>query len=550
MIQSLYIRNYLLIDHLELDFSSGFITLTGETGAGKSILMGALSLILGQRVDTAVLKLKDAKCIVEGTFKPGERVREIFEANDLDFEKLTTLRREIAPGGKSRAFINDTPVNLPLLKEVGKLLVDIHSQHQNLRLNDHLYQMEVITHMAGVEKELARYRDTFAGFKEITKELERVNRETTALKEELEYMQFQFNELQSAHLVEGEMEELEANLQRAEHAEEIRSALFESAGHLSAETSGILDQLRASLLQLQKIARLYTPSREMATRMESTYIELKDIASELELETGKAGLEPGELEKLRERMDLLIGLMQKHRVQEMDQLIVLRNQLCDKIEDLTFSDEKVAQLEQERSALQNTMEQQAGALHKKRVSTAKEMQIRVEEQLQQLGIPNARFQVELVKTEEFDANGSDQVRFLFSANKQLALEEISRVASGGEISRLMLCIKSMVSDRKGMPTLIFDEIDAGVSGEIADKVGGIMDHLAEGRQVMAITHLPQVASRGAEHFIVYKEDTVDATYTRIRKLKPEERITEIARMLSGEELTEEALSNARVLLRI
>jgi len=550
MIQSLYIRNYLLIDHLELDFSSGFITLTGETGAGKSILMGALSLILGQRVDTAVLKLKDAKCIVEGTFKPGERVREIFEANDLDFEKLTTLRREIAPGGKSRAFINDTPVNLPLLKEVGKLLVDIHSQHQNLRLNDHLYQMEVITHMAGVEKELARYRDTFAGFKEITKELERVNRETTALKEELEYMQFQFNELQSAHLVEGEMEELEANLQRAEHAEEIRSALFESAGHLSAETSGILDQLRASLLQLQKIARLYTPSREMATRMESTYIELKDIASEVELETGKAGLEPGELEKLRERMDLLIGLMQKHRVQEMDQLIVLRNQLCDKIEDLTFSDEKVAQLEQERSALQNTMEQQAGALHKKRVSTAKEMQIRVEEQLQQLGIPNARFQVELVKTEEFDANGSDQVRFLFSANKQLALEEISRVASGGEISRLMLCIKSMVSDRKGMPTLIFDEIDAGVSGEIADKVGGIMDHLAEGRQVMAITHLPQVASRGAEHFIVYKEDTVDATYTRIRKLKPEERITEIARMLSGEELTEEALSNARVLLRI
>ena len=550
MIQSLYIRNYLLIDHLELDFSSGFITMTGETGAGKSILMGALSLILGQRVDTSVLKLKDAKCIVEGTFLPGERVKKIFEANDLDFEKLTTLRREISPGGKSRAFINDTPVNLPLLKEVGKLLVDIHSQHQNLRLNDHLYQMEVITHMAGVEKELFRYRDTYSGFKEITRELEQLTKETSALKEELEYMQFQFNELQSAHILEGEMEELEANLQRAEHAEEIRAALFESAGHLSAETSGILDQLRASLSQLQKIAGLFTPSREMASRMESAYIELKDIASELELEAGKTGLEQGELEQLRERMDLLFGLMQKHRVQEPDQLIVLRNQLGNKIEDLTFSDEKIGQLERERSALQHTLEQQAGILHKKRVSAAKEMQIRVVEQLQQLGIPNARFQVELVKTNEFDANGSDQVRFLFSANKQLALEEISKVASGGEISRLMLCIKSMVSDRKGMPTLIFDEIDAGVSGEIADKVGGIMDHLAEGRQVMAITHLPQVASRGAEHFIVYKEDTVDATYTRIRKLKPEERITEIARMLSGEELTEEALSNARVLLRI
>lgn len=550
MIQSLYIRNYLLIDHLELDFSSGFITITGETGAGKSILMGALSLILGQRVDTSVLKLKDAKCIVEGTFKPGDRVRAIFEANDLDFEQPTTLRREIAPGGKSRAFINDTPVNLPLLKEVGKLLVDIHSQHQNLRLNDHLYQMEVITHMAGVDKELSRYRDTYSDFKEITKELERVTKETSALKEELEYMQFQFNELESAQLLEGEMEELEADLQRAEHAEEIRFALFESSGHLSDETNGILDRLRASLSQLQKIARLYTPSREMATRMESVYIELKDIASELEMETGKAGLEPGELEKLRERMDLLFGLMQKHRVQELNELIVLRNQLGDKIEDLSFSDEKIGQLEQQRSALLHSLEQQAGLLHKKRVSAAKEMQARVEEQLQQLGIPNARFMVDLVKTESFDVNGSDQVRFLFSANKQLSLEEISRVASGGEVSRLMLCIKSMVSDRKDMPTLIFDEIDAGVSGEIADKVGGIMDHLAEGRQVMAITHLPQVASRGAEHFVVYKEDTVDATYTRIRKLQSEERITEIARMLSGEELSEEALSNARVLLRI
>ncbi len=550
MIQSLYIRNYLLIDHLELDFSGGFITITGETGAGKSILMGALSLILGQRVDTSVLKLKDSKCIVEGTFNPGERVRRIFEANDLDFEQLTTLRREISPGGKSRAFINDTPVNLPLLKEVGKLLVDIHSQHQNLRLNDHLYQMEVITHMAGVEKELSRYRDTYSGYTEITRELERVKKETSALKEELEYMQFQFNELQSAHMIEGEMEELEADLQRAEHAEEIRTVLFESAGHFQADTSGILDRLRTSLSQLQKIGQLYTPSREMAARMESAYIELKDINAELELEAGKAGMEQGELEQLRERMDLLFGLMQKHRVQELDQLIALRDQLGEKIEDLTFSDEKIGQLDQERNALLHTLEQQAGMLHKKRASAAKEMQLRVEEQLQQLGIPNARFRVELVKTEVFDNNGSDQVRFLFSANKQLSLEEISRVASGGEVSRLMLCIKSMVSDRKGMPTLIFDEIDAGVSGEIADKVGGIMDHLADGRQVMAITHLPQVASRGAEHFVVYKEDTSDATYTRIRKLQPDERITEIARMLSGEELTEEALSNARVLLRI
>ncbi len=508
-----------MIDHLELDFSSGFITITGETGAGKSILMGALSLILGQRVDTSVLKLKEAKCIVEGTFLPGERVKKVFEANDLDFEEITTLRREIAPGGKSRAFINDTPVNLPLLKEVGNLLVDIHSQHQNLRLNDHLYQMEVINHMAGVEKELARYRETFSAYTELTRELERVKKETGDLKEELEYMQFQYNELQSAHLLEGEMEELESDLQRAEHAEEIRNALYESAGHLSAESTGILDQLRASLLQLQKIASLYTPSREMASRMESAYIELKDIASEVEMEAGKAGLEPGELEKLRERMDLLFSLMQKHRVQDLDHLINLQDQLGEKIETLTFSDEKIGQLEKDRSALLKTLEQETTVLHKKRGSAAARMQLSVEEQLKSLGIPNARFQVELVKTDNYDSNGSDQVRFLFSANKQLSLEEISRVASGGEVSRLMLSIKSMVSDRKGMPTLIFDEIDAGVSGEIADKVGGIMDHLAEGRQVIAITHLPQVASRGADQFVVYKEDTKDATYTRIRKLK-------------------------------
>jgi DNA repair protein RecN (Recombination protein N) len=550
MIQSLYIKNYLLIDHLELDFSDGFITITGETGAGKSILMGALSLILGQRVDTSVLKLKEAKCIVEGTFRPGERVKQLFEENDLDFEELSMLRREIAPGGKSRAFINDTPVNLPLLKEVGKLLVDIHSQHQNLQLNDHLYQMEVITHMAGVEKELIAYRKTYAHFLELNRELEKIRKEAAALKEDLEYMQFQFNELQSARLVDGEMDELEADLQRAEHSEEIQNALMESAGHLSDENTGILDQLQAALSMLQKIAKYYGPAQEMSSRLESARIELKDVAAEVEQEAGKARLDPGELEQLRQRMDLLIGLMQKHRVPELGHLIILRDQLGSKIENVTFSDEKIEHLSRELDQVLHELEKQAGALHQSRQLAADEMQHKIEGQLQQLGIPNARFRVELERREDYDMNGSDQVKFLFSANKQLPLEEISRVASGGEISRLMLCIKALVSDRKGMPTLIFDEIDAGVSGEIADKVGGIMDQLSKGRQVMAITHLPQVASRGADHFVVFKEDTSDATYTRIRKLQSEERITEIARMLSGEELSEEALSNARVLLRI
>jgi DNA repair protein RecN (Recombination protein N) len=550
MIQSLYIRNYLLIDHLELDFSEGFITITGETGAGKSILMGALSLILGQRVDTSVLKLKDAKCIVEGSFLPGEQVRKVFESNELDFEAVTIIRREIAPGGKSRAFINDTPVNLPLLKEIGNLLVDIHSQHQNLRLNDHLYQLEVLDHMAGVDHELSNYRLTFASYSSVNQELGRVRKEVSDLREELEYMQFQHNELESAHLKEGETDELENELQRAEHAEEIRNALMESTALLSGETSGILDQLKSSLSQLQGIAKFYNPSKELATRMESAYIELKDLAAEVELQAGKSEMEPGRLEQLRERTDTLFGLMQKHRVRDLEELIALRNQLNSRIEAVIFSDEKILNLEKQLSEILTLLEKQAGHIHRKRASAAGEMQSKVESQLKQLGIPNARFQAELSKTESYDVNGSDQARFLFSANKQLPLEEISRVASGGEISRLMLCIKSMVSDRKGMPTLIFDEIDSGVSGEIADKVGGIMVGLAEGRQVMAITHLPQVASRGSDHFVVFKEDTKDATYTRIRKLKKEERVTEIARMLSGEEVSDEALSNARVLLRV
>jgi len=550
MIHSLYIKNYVLIDQLEMQFSEGFTTITGETGAGKSILMGALSLILGQRVDTSVLKLKDAKCIVEGTFHTGESVRKVFDENDLDFETITTLRREISPGGKSRAFINDTPVNLPLLREIGNRLVDIHSQHQNLQLNDHLYQLDVIDHIAGTGKALAEYQTTYAAYTNISRELEQVRSEIVKLKGEMEYMQFQYNELDAANLKEGEMEHLEADLQRAEHTEEIRNALFHSAQLLSGETTGILDQLKESLVELQKISKYYKPSQELASRMESAYIELKDLLNEVEVQADKADIEPGKLEKLQERVDLFYSLMQKHRVREMGELIVIRDQLQAKLEELTFSDEKIRELEKEKSGLEDVLERLSEVLHLKRTTAAEGMQKKVESQLRQLGIPNARFKVGIDKKGSYDQFGSDEITFLFSANKQVSMEEISRVASGGEVSRLMLCIKSLVSDRKGMPTLIFDEIDAGVSGEIADKVGGIMDQLAEGRQVMAITHLPQVASRGADHFIVYKEDTKDATYTRIKKLISEERITEIARMLSGERVTDAALSNARVLLRI
>ncbi len=549
MIQSLNIRNYVLIDELEMQFSEGFTTITGETGAGKSILMGALSLILGHRVDTSVLKLKESKCIVEGAFQIGEDFRAIFDSNDLDFEPLSIIRREISPAGKSRAFVNDTPVNLPVLKEIGSRLVDIHSQHQNLQLGDHLYQLDIIDFLAKTTRELSGYREAYGSFREADSELVKLREKITRLKDDLEYLQFQFDELHAAHLKEGELETLESEFQRAAHAEEIGQALAGSASLLLEESTGILDQLSETLSQLKKISPFFTPVVELLERMESAHIELKDLSSELENQAGKSDLDPGKLAQLQERIDLMFSLMQKHRVQNVGELISLREDLNGKIEAITFSDEKISSLEKIRAGFLGTMERLANQLHKKRSSAGSKMEGKVEAQLKELGIPHARFHVDVAKREDYDHFGNDEIRFLFSANKQVEMEEVSRIASGGEVSRLMLCIKSLVSDQKQMPTLIFDEIDTGVSGEIAEKVGAIMARLSGDRQVMSITHLPQVASMGKEHFSVYKEDTINANYTRIRKLNPEERIIEIARMLSGEAVTDEALSNARVLLR-
>ena len=549
MIQTLYIRNYVLIDELEMHFSEGFTTITGETGAGKSILMGALSLILGHRVDTSVLKLKDSKCIVEGTFHTSKGLRPVFEANDLDFEMPTIIRREISPAGKSRAFINDTPVNLPVLRELGSRLVDIHSQHQNLQLSELQYQLEVIDYLAESGKELSEYRIVYEAYRAADNELTKVRDEISRLKEDLDFMQFQYSELQSANLKEGELETLEAEFQRAEHAEDIGLALGQSAALLMQESTGILDQLGEALVQLRKIKEFFTPAEELFERMESAHIELKDLSSELDMQAAKSDLDPGKLAQLQERIDLIFGLLQKHSMHNVGELIERREELNIKIEAITFSDEKIGLLEEKRAGYLKSMEGLSALLHRKRSAAGREMELKVVSQLKELGIANAKFHVEVAKKKDYDLFGSDEIHFLFSANKQVEMEEVSRIASGGEMSRLMLCIKALVSDRQGMPTLIFDEIDTGVSGEIAEKVGAIMDRLAGDRQVMSITHLPQVASMGKEHFSVYKEDTEDATYTRIRKLNNEERIVEIARMLSGESLTDAAMSNARVLLR-
>jgi DNA repair protein RecN (Recombination protein N) len=548
MISNLKIRNYALIENLEIGFYSGYITITGETGAGKSILMGALSLILGQRADTSVLLKKTEKCIVEGQFTIGEQYAAFFKTHDLDFDRETLLRREILPGGKSRAFINDTPVALALLKELGDQLVDIHSQHQSLRLSDHTYQLNVVDYVSENRRELDRYGMLYDAWIAKRAELQRQREEIEKISGELDFYRFQFDELSKAALKPSELQELEQESVQLEHAEEIKLSLTGAGDALSGEGQA-LTQLNEALALLKRSGRVHPPSAEFASRMESTYIELKDIAAGMLALADRTDYDPEKLQQTKARIDLIYSLMQKNRVKEVEALIVLRDQLGEKIDTITFSDEKLKKLEAELGSLRRELTEQADLLHSSRVKSGSFIEKRVSDQLKQLGIPNATFLVKVDKTAEPGPRGMSDVRFLFSANRQSPPEEISRVASGGEISRLMLSIKSLMSDFKGLPTLIFDEIDAGVSGEIAEKMGAIMKRMSGGRQVIAITHLPQVASQGEEHFLVYKEDEGNATVTHIKKLSPAERITEIAKLLSGEKLTEAAISNARELLK-
>ncbi len=549
MIRNLKIRNYALIEYLEIDFLPGFITITGETGAGKSILMGALSLILGQRADTNVLMNKDQKCIVEGEFSIDKKFKKFFEDRDLDYDELTPIRREILPSGKTRAFINDTPVVLAVLKELGDQLVDVHSQHQNLQLNDNIYQMEVVDHVAGNEALLNTYRSHFSDYTTIVHKFQQLKSGLDSLRSELDFYEYQFRELDGAELVDGELETLESDLNTLEHAEEIKSSLVESYQVLLGEGQAV-SLINAALNLQKKITKFHSPSEEFSSRLESLYIELKDIAAEMELMAVNLEYDPGRLNKARERIDLLYSLMQKHKVKDSSELIVLKNELEGKISEITFSDETLGKLSKEIEKHKKEVEHWAGKLHKARQNAGIQVEKVIVEMLKQLGIPNARFQVKVMEIPGPDINGMTDIRFLFSANKQSPAEEISKVASGGEISRLMLCIKSLLSDYKGLPTLIFDEIDAGVSGEIAEKVGSIMKEMSGGRQVMAITHLPQVASQGDTHFLVYKEESESAANTKIRSLSEEERVQEIAKLLSGEEITGAALTNARELLKL
>jgi DNA repair protein RecN (Recombination protein N) len=549
MLSTLHVRNYALIRHLEIEFRQGLNIITGETGAGKSILLGALGLLLGNRADTSVLADKNRKCFVEGSFRIGSYgLEDFFMENDLDYEDPVILRREIAPGGKSRAFINDTPVNLPVIRELGIRLVDIHSQHHNLNLSDHRFQLTVVDTVAGNQALLAEYRERFQEYRELGDRLSELRENARKAQADLDYLTFQYNQLEEAKLSENEQESLEQELQTLDHAEEIKRSLLLVNSLIDGEEGSARDVLAGALQAFAAIRDYYPPAGELRDRIESAWIELKDIASQSESEGGSLELDPGRQQLVRERLDLLYSLMQKHGVQDVEALIRLRDELDSRISDISSYDEQITALEKQWKECLASLEKLSDSLSDARHRVLPGIEKEVISMLRDLGIPNATFRISAGGLDQFSGTGRDEVEFLFSANRQVEPWEISRVASGGELSRLMLSIKSLLSDSLELPTIIFDEVDSGVSGEIADKVGGIMKKMSRGKQIINITHLPQVAGKGEHHYLVYKSDEDGGERTGIRLLGDEERVLEIARMLSGEELTEAAISNARELL--
>jgi len=550
MLRSLFIKNYVLIRHLEIDFHPGFSIISGETGAGKSILLGALSLIVGQRADTGVLMDKKEKCIVEIRFALGnDDLKPFFEENDLDFDEVTVIRREINNSGKSRAFINDTPVKLTVLRELGVNLIDIHSQHQNLLLGNTLFQLKVVDDFAGHWNLVENYETTYTRYKKLAQRYQELVDLADKSKADLDYNQFQFDQLEKARLAKDEQQELEEELETLNHAEEIKTNLTHASFLLSEDDNALLVRLKEIHSLLQKIV-LYMPAAgEIEKRLGSTYIELKDLASEIENLGIGVDYNPERIQEISDRLDLIYSLQQKHRVDSIVDLLVIKDELQARLNEITSYDQQIETVSSELKQVTEQLERKAKQLSDKRKSSIPEIEKKVTQLLKELAIPNGRFVIKQSRTEDFTPTGYDEIQFLFSANKQSRLQDIGTVASGGEISRLMLSLKSLISSSAAIPTIIFDEIDAGVSGDTADKVGLLMSQMADEMQVINITHLPQVASRGKYHYLVYKEDKKDSTYTYIKLLAQEERIVEIAKLLSGEELTDAALKNAKELLK-
>jgi len=550
MLKQLHISNYALIDELEVCFQTGFNVITGETGAGKSILLGALSFALGERADTNVLYDKDKKCVVEAHFTlTDETLKPLFEDNDLDFETDCIFRRELNPQKKSRAFINDTPVALQTMKEIGCQLVDIHSQHDSLLLTDADFQLRLLDEIAQNGTALADYQCEYGKHNALKRKLSELKDIATKNTAENDYLRFQLDELDKADLKEGEYADIEQTLHVMENSEEIKSLLVTANGLMDDSENAILGQFNELTSTLQRMKHLLPDTMDLAERVENLKVELKDIAYDLRRKEDDTQFDEEQLQSLQERYDLLSRLMMKHRVSDFAALISLRNSLKEKVNAFENIDEEIDKAQKLLDDCVKQLTQKAKTLHDRRCQAATAFSDKVTKLVRQLAMPFAQFHVSVESQEGFGSKGTDSIRFLFSANKGIAVDDLRRVASGGELSRLMLSIKSAVSDYNYIPTLIFDEIDTGVSGEVAAKIGGIMQQMGNALQLISITHLPQVASQAEHHYFIYKDNEGERTQSHIRLLDSEERIREIAKMLSNDKVTPEALKAAEVLLQ-
>ena len=551
MLKHLYIKNFTLIDELDISLYEGFSVITGETGAGKSIILGAIALLLGQRADSKTIKQGAEKCVIEANFDLSRyNMQPFFDENDIEYDAGDCIiRRELTAAGKSRAFINDTPVALSMLKELGDMLMDVHSQHQNLLLNKQDFQLEVVDIIADDTAQLAKYQNTYAEFVKAEKELSEMTLAIERNRENHDFLKFQFEELENTKLQEGEQEELEQRSETMEHSEDIKSALYTTDNALSAEQVGVIQSLRSSLSALRSIESVYPEVSELIERIDSSYIDLKDISQEISSLLESVDFDPAELDQINSRLDRIYELEKKYHVETVEELISKRDELHQQLAAIENGDESLDALKARRDELESKARKEANALTKLRTKSAKTIEAEMQKRLIPLGMPHVRFSIQLTPI-ELGQNGADKVSFLFSANTSTPLQPVSQVASGGEIARVMLSLKAMISGAVKLPTIIFDEIDTGVSGKTAEMMAQIMKEMGgHGRQVISITHLPQIAALGSVHYKVEKNETASGTTSKMRQLDADERVREIAQMLSGSDVTEAAIQNAKELLK-
>ena len=551
MLQSIFIQNYALIDKLDIAFEPGFSVITGETGAGKSIILGAIGLLLGQRADVKAIRNGATKCIVEAKFSIASYgMEEFFKANDIEYDsEECIIRREVNINGKSRAFINDTPASLSQMKVLGEKLIDVHSQHQNLLINKEGFQLNILDILAQDIKELTDYQNEYNEYRKVSRELDECIRQAEETRKEEDYIRFQLQQLDEAELKEGEVAELEQEAETLSHAEDIKAGLYRSAQNIGGDEGGCLTLIKDSINTLQTVSKVFAKANEWKERLESCYIEIKDISHDMDDAQEAVEFNPSRLNFVNSRLNMIYSMMQKHHVKTDAELIGIAENYRQQLDMITSSDERISELESKKKKLYDSVIHKAEILTALRTESAGKIQSQMESLLIPLGMPNVKFAVEICRKKEPDINGLDAVNFLFSANKNGTLQNVASIASGGEIARVMLSLKAMIAGAVKLPTIIFDEIDTGVSGSIAEKMALIMQDMGrQNRQVLSITHLPQIAARGNAHYKVYKEDTETGTNSHIIRLTDEERIDEIANMLSGSTMTEAARNNAKALL--